>query len=110
MSTIGKLPIVISDQPQPRLMDQRHGLQSLIGRFIRHFGRRQLAQFFWIPWFPWSAEIDKRKSRIATRRAGDYLPERQRVSPVHAVTPQKHSVETRYCDGVLLLCPAQKII
>ena len=57
MSTIGKLPIVISDQPQPRLMDQRRGLQSLIGRFIRHFGRHQLAQFFWIPWFPWSAEI-----------------------------------------------------
>ena len=45
MGAVGKLRIVIADQPQPRLMHERGGLQCLIGRFIRHARSRQLAQF-----------------------------------------------------------------
>jgi hypothetical protein len=45
MSAIGKLRTVISNQSQPGLMHQRGGLQSLVGRFVGHFRRRQFAQF-----------------------------------------------------------------
>ena len=45
MSAIGKLRIIISNQAQPSFMNELRGrLQGLVGRFIRHACRRQLAQ------------------------------------------------------------------
>jgi len=41
------LPVLIFaiEQPQPRFMHQRRGLQGLPGGFLRHARRRQPAQF-----------------------------------------------------------------
>jgi hypothetical protein len=40
-----ELWIGLANQPQPGFMDERGGLQGLVGRFVRHFRRRELPQF-----------------------------------------------------------------
>jgi hypothetical protein len=44
VSTVLPLRFRIAAQSQPRLVDQRGGLQGLAGRLARHFLRRQYAQ------------------------------------------------------------------
>ena len=58
MSTPGEVWIRAAHQPQPGFMHQRGGLQSLVGAFIRHARRRQLAQLL----------IDQRKQFIGGLR------------------------------------------
>ena len=44
MSPAREVWIRFAHQPQPGFMDERGGLQRLVGRFIGHFRRRELAQ------------------------------------------------------------------
>jgi len=58
MSPAREVWIRVAHQPQPGFMHQRGGLQSLVGAFIRHARRRQLAQLL----------IDQRKQFIGGLR------------------------------------------
>lgn len=46
MRAVAPFGLIISAKPQPRLVNERGGLQSLSGIFARHLLRGQLAQFF----------------------------------------------------------------
>ena len=50
MGGVSEFRVLLADQPQSGLVDQRGGLKGLAGGFVRHPGSRQLAQLFIHQW------------------------------------------------------------